>query len=282
MLPIATGLGLSTLATLSGSVAIELVFNRPGIGRLLIDAIAAARLCRDPGRRRGVRGVRGADQPADGPRLRPHRSTRAGDLNDHRRRRPRPRRARCRSRTHARMRGDPVRPARRRRSRRVVIVVFVVVAVARAADRALRPADAVDHEHQQDADAGSTGWAPTSSAATCSAALLYGSRNSLLFGFISPVLAAIFGTTARRHRRLFRRHRRPHHLARRRPAAGVPGAAARHPDRGGARRRLLEHHRGHHRRLRPGLCARRAGADAGGQAGALCRGGDRRSACARR
>ena len=39
MLPIATGLGLSTLATLSGSVAVELVFNRPGIGRMLIDAI---------------------------------------------------------------------------------------------------------------------------------------------------------------------------------------------------------------------------------------------------
>lgn len=39
MLPIVTGLGLSTLATLSGSVAVELVFNRPGIGRMLIDAI---------------------------------------------------------------------------------------------------------------------------------------------------------------------------------------------------------------------------------------------------
>jgi len=39
MLPIATGLGLSTLATLSGSVAVELVFNRPGIGRMLIEAI---------------------------------------------------------------------------------------------------------------------------------------------------------------------------------------------------------------------------------------------------
>jgi peptide/nickel transport system permease protein len=39
LLPIATGLGLSTLATLSGSVAVELVFNRPGIGRLLIEAI---------------------------------------------------------------------------------------------------------------------------------------------------------------------------------------------------------------------------------------------------
>jgi peptide/nickel transport system permease protein len=40
LLPITTGLGLSTLATLSGSVAIEMVFNRPGIGKLLISAIA--------------------------------------------------------------------------------------------------------------------------------------------------------------------------------------------------------------------------------------------------
>jgi peptide/nickel transport system permease protein len=40
MMPLTTGLGLSLLATLSGSVAIELVFNRRGIGRLLIDAIS--------------------------------------------------------------------------------------------------------------------------------------------------------------------------------------------------------------------------------------------------
>jgi peptide/nickel transport system permease protein len=39
LLPLTTGMGLSLLATLSGSVAVELVFNRPGIGRLLIDAI---------------------------------------------------------------------------------------------------------------------------------------------------------------------------------------------------------------------------------------------------
>jgi peptide/nickel transport system permease protein len=39
LLPLSTGMGLSLLATLSGSVAIELVFNRPGIGRLLISAI---------------------------------------------------------------------------------------------------------------------------------------------------------------------------------------------------------------------------------------------------
>jgi len=40
LLPLTTALGLSLLATLSGSVAIELVFNRPGIGKLLISAIA--------------------------------------------------------------------------------------------------------------------------------------------------------------------------------------------------------------------------------------------------
>src|SRR5690606_15578819 len=39
LLPVTTGLGLSLLSTLSGSVAIELYFNRPGVGRLLIDAI---------------------------------------------------------------------------------------------------------------------------------------------------------------------------------------------------------------------------------------------------
>jgi peptide/nickel transport system permease protein len=39
MLPLSTGIGLSILATLSGSVAVELVFNRPGIGRLLVTAI---------------------------------------------------------------------------------------------------------------------------------------------------------------------------------------------------------------------------------------------------
>jgi ABC-type dipeptide/oligopeptide/nickel transport system permease component len=40
LLPITTGLGLSLLATLSGSVAIEMVFNRPGVGKLLVNAIS--------------------------------------------------------------------------------------------------------------------------------------------------------------------------------------------------------------------------------------------------
>lgn len=40
LLPLTTGLGISLLATLSGSVAIELVFNRPGLGTLLVGAIS--------------------------------------------------------------------------------------------------------------------------------------------------------------------------------------------------------------------------------------------------
>ncbi|UHD46448.1 ABC transporter permease [Aureimonas altamirensis] len=40
LLPVTTGLGLSILSTLSGSVAVELVFNRPGLGAMLIGAIA--------------------------------------------------------------------------------------------------------------------------------------------------------------------------------------------------------------------------------------------------
>jgi peptide/nickel transport system permease protein len=41
LIPVATGLGIYTLTTLSGSIAIELVFSRPGLGQLLIGAISA-------------------------------------------------------------------------------------------------------------------------------------------------------------------------------------------------------------------------------------------------
>lgn len=41
MIPVATGLGIYTLSTLSGSIAIELVFSRPGLGKLLIGAVSA-------------------------------------------------------------------------------------------------------------------------------------------------------------------------------------------------------------------------------------------------
>jgi ABC-type dipeptide/oligopeptide/nickel transport system permease component len=39
LLPIVTGLGLSILSTLSGSVAVELIFGRPGLGSMLINGI---------------------------------------------------------------------------------------------------------------------------------------------------------------------------------------------------------------------------------------------------
>ena len=39
LLPVSNGLGLSVLSTLSGAVAIELIFNRPGIGSMLVEAV---------------------------------------------------------------------------------------------------------------------------------------------------------------------------------------------------------------------------------------------------
>jgi peptide/nickel transport system permease protein len=41
MLPVSNGLALSVLSTLSGAVAIELIFNRPGIGSMLVQAVDA-------------------------------------------------------------------------------------------------------------------------------------------------------------------------------------------------------------------------------------------------
>ena len=39
LLPVSNGLALSILSTLSGAVAIELIFNRPGIGAMLVEAV---------------------------------------------------------------------------------------------------------------------------------------------------------------------------------------------------------------------------------------------------
>ena len=58
LLPLTTGLGLSLLATLSGSVAIELVFNRPGHRQAADRRHRRARLSGDPGRGRRLRHVR--------------------------------------------------------------------------------------------------------------------------------------------------------------------------------------------------------------------------------
>lgn len=40
LLPVSNGLALSVLSTLSGAVAIELIFNRPGVGSMLVEAVA--------------------------------------------------------------------------------------------------------------------------------------------------------------------------------------------------------------------------------------------------
>jgi ABC-type dipeptide/oligopeptide/nickel transport system permease component len=39
MIPIVTGIGIYILSALSGSIAIELVFSRPGLGQLMIGAV---------------------------------------------------------------------------------------------------------------------------------------------------------------------------------------------------------------------------------------------------
>ena len=83
--------------------------------------------------------------------------------------------------------------------------------------------------------------------------MIYGSRNSLLLGLLSPPLAAISRHDARRRRRLFRRLVDRVICARRRPAARLPGLLLGILDRGGAGRRLLEHRRRHRRRLRAGF-----------------------------
>jgi peptide/nickel transport system permease protein len=41
LLPVVTGLGIYMLTTLSGSITVELVFTRPGLGKLLVGAIAS-------------------------------------------------------------------------------------------------------------------------------------------------------------------------------------------------------------------------------------------------
>jgi peptide/nickel transport system permease protein len=41
LIPVTTGLGIYLLTTLSGTITVELVFSRPGLGQLLIGGITA-------------------------------------------------------------------------------------------------------------------------------------------------------------------------------------------------------------------------------------------------
>ena len=41
LIPVTTGMGIYLLTTLSGTITVELVFSRPGLGQLLIGGISA-------------------------------------------------------------------------------------------------------------------------------------------------------------------------------------------------------------------------------------------------
>ena len=41
LIPVTTGMGIYLLTTLSGTITVELVFSRPGLGQLLIGGITA-------------------------------------------------------------------------------------------------------------------------------------------------------------------------------------------------------------------------------------------------
>ena len=41
LIPVLTALGISMVATLAGTISLELVFSRPGLGRVLVGAIAS-------------------------------------------------------------------------------------------------------------------------------------------------------------------------------------------------------------------------------------------------
>ena len=66
LLPVATGLSVSILSTLSGSVAIELIFGRPGLGSLLINGIETRDYPVVQAALVVVRAARGPGQSCDG------------------------------------------------------------------------------------------------------------------------------------------------------------------------------------------------------------------------
>ena len=76
LIPIVTVIGIVAGALLGGTVIIEQVFSIPGVGRLIIGAIAVARLSRDPGRPAVPRGDLSRRQPDGRHPLRGRRSAR--------------------------------------------------------------------------------------------------------------------------------------------------------------------------------------------------------------
>ena len=192
LLPVTTGLGLSLLATLSGSVAIELVFNRPGIGEVLISAIA----------KRDYPVIQGgvvvfaffvvAGQPAGRPRLHRRRSSNPGEVMS----------LAPSSRARSARRSRPLRTL----LRRIVARPAVDASSPRSSSPpsspspllapVIAPYDPLAQSYLRiNAYPSGEHWLGTDQfGRDVLSRLLYGARNSLIFGLISPTLAAIVGT----------------------------------------------------------------------------------------
>ena len=74
LIPVTTGLGIYLLTTLSGTITVELVFSRPGLGQLLIGGITARDYTMVQAGLGGVRVLRRAGQSGHRPALRRDRS----------------------------------------------------------------------------------------------------------------------------------------------------------------------------------------------------------------
>ena len=165
LLPVITLIGSTIGIAIGGAIFIESVFNWPGMGLLMINAVDPPRLSghhvRDAARRR----LRHHRQPPDRHRLRGGRSADQGELMAGRRRRRAPRSSRAARRAAPpRRRALPLEPGRRRRPRDPGADrsrdPHLSAVVALRAERHRPSGD------EQGADRPRTGSAPTASAAT--------------------------------------------------------------------------------------------------------------------
>ena len=74
LLPLVTAFALAFGQLIGGNVVIETVFSWPGLGRMLVDAVAEQRLSAGAGRVPADRRDPGGDELRRRPRLRPARS----------------------------------------------------------------------------------------------------------------------------------------------------------------------------------------------------------------